>query len=464
MNGKKDDRNFVKVLGRREVITLALGAIIGWGWVVLSGGILLDAGSFGSVIAFLVAAVIFTCIGLVYAELAAAMPLTGGEHVYSYKALGKTASFICTWSLVLTYISVVALQAAAIPVAFEYFFPNMQYGYLWTFAGYDVYFSYVIFGVLVAVGITTLNILGLKFSAKFQTIATAFIIIIGFVFAFGSFFIGGSTENLIPFFANAESPISGISKALVVIPFMLVGFDVIPQAAEEINMSPRNVSKVMLATVFFAIAWYIMVVFALAMALPQDELVRAGFSVADGAMVVFGSTAFGKLLIACGIAGILTSWNAFMIGGSRAIYAMAKDNMIPKSLANIHPKYKSPYNALILITVVAVLSALLGRKAMVFFVNAGGFSLLIAYAMVAISFLVLRKNFPKMNRPYFVKYGRLIGTLAVIFSFGLAFLYLPTMPAALVGIEWLIVLAWYGLGLVFYLLTSKNKYAKEPEY
>ena len=174
MDEKRDEIQFVKVLGRREVITLALGAIIGWGWVVLSGGILLDAGSVGSIIAFLAAAIIFTCIGLVYAELAAAMPLTGGEHVYSYKALGKTASFICTWSLVLTYISVVALQAAAIPVAFEYFFPDMQYGLLWTFAGYDVYLSYVIFGILFAVGITTLNILGLKFSAKFQTIATAF--------------------------------------------------------------------------------------------------------------------------------------------------------------------------------------------------------------------------------------------------------------------------------------------------
>lgn len=445
-----ENENLAKVLGRREVITLALGAIIGWGWVVLSGGIVLDAGSLGGVIAFGLSAIIFWAIGLTYAELAAAMPQTGGEHVYSYKALGKHASFICTWSLILTYVSVVALQAAALPVAFEYFFPDMKYGYLWTFAGYEVYLSYVIFGILVAVGITALNIFGIKLSATFQTIATGFIIVIGFVFAFGAFFIGGDIANTEPLFANAENPFAGIAKGLVVIPFLLVGFDVIPQAAEEIKMTPRNMSRVMLFTVFFAIVWYIMVIWALSMALPTAEINRAGFSVADGAMRIFGSPFYGHLLIACGIAGILTSWNAFMIGGSRAIYAMAKDNMLPKALGKIHPKYKSPYNALILITVVAVISALLGRMAMIFFVNAGGLSLVIAYAMVGISFLVIRKKFPEMPRPYKVKNPMIVGVLAVVFSLGLAALYFPTMPAALRGIEWTIILVWYVLGIVFY--------------
>jgi APA family basic amino acid/polyamine antiporter len=142
------EHSFQKVLGRTEVLTLSLGAIIGWGWVVLTGGFIMDAGSLGTVIAFVLSAVIFYFIGLTYAELAAAMPKVGGEHVYSHKALGKHASFICTWSLTLTYVSVVALQAAAMPVALEYFFPDMKYGYLWTFAGYEVYLSYVVFGIL----------------------------------------------------------------------------------------------------------------------------------------------------------------------------------------------------------------------------------------------------------------------------------------------------------------------------
>ena len=449
---------FERVLGRKEVISLSLGAIIGWGWVVLSGGILLDAGSVGAMVAFMIAAVVFTFIGLTYAELAAAMPQAGGEHVYSHKALGKNASFICTWSMVLTYVSVVALQAAAMPVALEYFFPDMKYGYLWTFAGYEVYASYVVFGVIMAVGITALNILGIKLSANFQNIVTTFIIIIGFVFAAGAFFGNGDTANLQPLFNESSgSMFDGIAKALVVIPFMLVGFDVIPQAAEEIKMDFKKVGRLLLLTIFFAIAWYMMVVWALALALPSEDIIRAAFSVADGAVLAWGSPMFGSLLIACGIAGIMTSWNAFMIGGSRAIYAMAASKMLPSGLAAIHPKYKSPYNALLLITVVAIISALLGRQAMIFFVNAGSFSLLIAYCFVAISFLVLRKKYPKMKRPFFVKNGRIVGILAAVFSIALAVLFLPGMSAALKPIEWLIVLIWYVLGLVLYFTANGKK-------
>ena len=444
------ESKFQRVLGRKEVISLILGAIIGWGWVVLSGGIILDAGSVGAMIAFLLAAVVFTAIGLTYAELTSALPFTGGEHVYSHKALGKHASFICTWSLILTYVSVVALQSAALPVAFEYFFPDMKYGYLWTFAGHEVYLSYVIFGILAAIGIAVLNILGIKISASFQNIATAFILIIGFVFAVGAFLGNGSTENLEPLFANADNNMSGVFKALVVIPFLLVGFDVIPQTAEEINLPPRKVARIMLITIFFAIAWYMMVVWALALSLPSDQINRASFSVADGAIVSWGNPFFGKLLIACGIAGILTSWNAFIIGGSRAVFAMAKSNMLPKGLAAVHPKYKSPYNALVLVTVVAIISPLLGRQAMIFFVNAGSFSLLIAYALVAVSFLVLRKKFPDLERPYRAKFGNLVGFAAALFSLALAILFLPGMDAALVETEWMIVLIWYVLGFGFY--------------
>ena len=451
-----DNNQLEKVLGRKEVITLSLGAIIGWGWVVLSGGILIDAGSSGAMISFLIAAVMFSFIGLTYAELASALPFAGGEHVYTHKALGKHASFICTWSLILTYVAVVALQAAALPVAFEYFFPDMKYVYLWTVAGHEVYLSYVLLGVLVAGGITTLNVMGLKFSANFQNIVTAFIVIIGFVFAAGAFW-GGDTANLEPAFKDG---FTGISAALVVIPFMLSGFDVIPQAAEEINMKPRAMARWMLITIFFAIAWYMMVVWALGLSMPSGDIERASFSVADGASRVFDNPIAGKLLIACGIAGILTSWNAFMIGGSRAIYAMAHSKMLPKGLAAIHPTRKSPYNALILIGVLTMIAPFFGRQAMIFVVDAGGFSLLIAYAFVAISFLVMRRKFPNLERPFKVKYGVFVGLMAVTLSFGLAILFLPTMPAALVPMEWWIVLLWYIVGSLMYVWALK-KYKPE---
>lgn len=441
------DHNIKKVLGQTEVMTLSLGAIIGWGWIVLSGGIILDAGSLGAIIAFVLSALVFTTIGLTYAELAAAMPQLGGEHVYSMRAFGKTISFICTWSLTLTYVSVVALQAAAFPVAMEYFFPDLRFGYLWTFAGYEVYASYVLIGVITSLIILGINLRGIRLSAKVQNIAVGAILLLGIVFAIGSFGQNGQTAHLEPLFRDH---IRGIFSVMVIIPFLMVGFDVIPQTAEEIKLPPRKMVRLMMWSIYIAIAWYILVVAALAFALPSDQIDRDGFAVADAAIAAWNKPWMGNMVIACGIAGIITSWNAFMIGGSRAMLAMAASGMLPERLNVIHPRYGSPYKTLAIITGVAIISALMGRKAMIFFVNAGSFSLLIAYGIVAASFLALRRKEPDMPRPFRVKAGRLVGSLAMVCSLALALLFLPGMPAALIPTEWIIVGIWMALGIVLY--------------
>ena len=130
--------NFVRVLKNQDVLALAFGAMVGWGWVVLAGSWVQTAGSWGSMFAFGIGGVVVILIGLTYAELASAMPLTGGEHVYSYRALGMGASFICTWSIILGYVSVVAFEAVALPTVVEELFPNYKVGLMWNVAGWDV--------------------------------------------------------------------------------------------------------------------------------------------------------------------------------------------------------------------------------------------------------------------------------------------------------------------------------------
>jgi len=95
----------------------------------------------------------------------------------------------------------------------------------------------------------------------------------------------------------------------------------------------------------------------------------------------------------------------------------------------------------------SVLAPLFGRPALVWLVDAGGLGIVIAYALVAWSFLVLRVREPEMPRPYSVKNWRLIGGAALVLSVAIAILYLPGSPAALVWpYEWLIVLGWVVLG------------------
>src|SRR5690606_36404769 len=124
--------NLVRVLARWDVIALAFGAMIGWGWIALTGQFIINAGSGGAMLAFVIGGAAIGVIGLTYAELASAMPQVGGALVYSYRALGHLPSFVCTWALVFGYVSVVAFAAVALPTVTQLVFPNYAVGHLWT--------------------------------------------------------------------------------------------------------------------------------------------------------------------------------------------------------------------------------------------------------------------------------------------------------------------------------------------
>jgi amino acid transporter len=108
--------NFDRVLGKWDIFTLSFGAMIGWGWVVLTSGWILKAGVFGAITAFFIGGIVVALVGLTYSELTSAMPKVGGEHVFSFRGLGLDASFFCTWFIILGYVSVCAFEAVALPV------------------------------------------------------------------------------------------------------------------------------------------------------------------------------------------------------------------------------------------------------------------------------------------------------------------------------------------------------------
>ena len=168
-----------RILSYREVIALSFGAMIGWSWVVMSGTWIMNAGSLGAVSAFLVGGCVVLLVGLTYAELASAMPVAGGEHTYSHRALGSTASFVCTWSILFGYVSVVSFEAVALPTVVEYILPNLNHGYLWTILDWDVHTSWVMVGVIGAFLVSLINIMGIKTAAKIQLLVTGMILIGG---------------------------------------------------------------------------------------------------------------------------------------------------------------------------------------------------------------------------------------------------------------------------------------------
>ncbi|WP_042357075.1 APC family permease [Bacillus rubiinfantis] len=453
-----NDPKFLKILGNRDVLALAFGAMIGWGWVVTTGIWISGAGSLGAILAFVIGGALVIFVGLTYAELASSIPLAGGEHVYSYMAMGRGASFITTWAIILGYVSVVAFEAVALPTVFEYLIPNYSKGYLYTIAGWDVTITWAGVGILGSILVTWINYRGIKLTTSITFIFTLLIIIAGVLLITGSS-IAGTTENMSPFF---DKGVGGLLTVLIMTPFMFVGFDVIPQASEEINLPQKRIGQLLILSVIFAVVWYVAVIFGVSRVLTPAEMSESNLVTADAMAKAFGgSKMMANVLILGGIGGIITSWIGFYVGGSRAIYALANAGMLPKFLGELHPKYNTPHKAIILIGVFSTLAPLMGRPALVWLVDSGGLGLVVSWFMVAVSFIILRKKHPAMVRPFRLPGGTILGWIAVFMALGITILYMPGMPSALVWpYEWVIIFAWAVLGGILY-KVSVNQYGKQ---
>src|SRR5699024_7951756 len=265
--------------------------------------------------------------------------------------------------------------------------------------------------------------------------------------------------NMEPLF---DKGIAGLLTVVIMTPFMFVGFDVIPQAAEEINLKQKKIGQLLIFSVILAVVWYIAIIYGVSRILTPSEIDASNLVTADAMAKAFGnSQMMGNILVLGGIGGILTSWIGFYVGGSRAIYALARAGMLPKALGDLHPKYRTPYKAILLIGLLSTIAPLFGRPALVWLVDAGGLGLVVAWLMVAISFLILRKKELNSVRPFYLKGRPVIGWIAIIMGMGIGALYMPGMPSALIWpYEWVIIIVWTILGVVFYKITMTKESTK----
>jgi amino acid transporter len=413
------------VLKSREVITLALGAMIGWSWVLMTGLWVQTAGSLGTLIAFAAGGLAIALIGLTYSELASALPRAGGEHVYTHRALGHRWSFVCTWALLFAYVNVCLFESIALPTAVEYLLPGIRMGTLWSVLGADVDVGFVIVGAGSALLVTVVNVLGIKAAARLQSAAIGLILLAGVILVSGAV-VFGETDNARPWM---------------------------------INLQPARIGKLLIVSVLLAEARYGLIAFAVATALSKPELATSSMATGDAATALWGDPIAGRLLVLGGVAGILTSWNAFVIGGSRVMFALAESGSIPAIFARLHPRYRTPYVGVITIGVMCCFAPLFGRTVLVWLIDAGSFAVVVAYLFVPLAFLALRRQEPDLPRPFKVSHPRLVGVGAFVLAIGLLTAYLPGSPSALIWpYEWAIVLAWTIVGAVLFLAYG----AKHP--
>ena len=439
---------FARVLKARAVLMLSFGAMIGWSWVLMTGHWVANAGSLGTLAAFGAGGLAIGFIALTYAELASAMPKAGGEHVYTHVALGPTWSFVCTWALLMAYVTVCIFESVALPTAVEYLVPAIRVGTLWTVLDAPVDAGFVLLGVLGAVVMTAVNYVGIRTAALVQSLVTGLVVVTGVVLITGAL-ANGSLTTAQPLIAE---PAVGILSVVIMVPAMLVGFDVLPQSAEEVDLPAKRIGVLLVVSVGLAVLWYGGVSFAVASAIPSSGIGEANMATADAAARLWGHQWAGDLLLIGGIGGILTSWNAFIIGGSRVVFALAESGSLPAVFARLHPRYRTPYAAIVLIGALSCISPLFGRTILVWLINTGSLAVVVAYIFVPIAFLVLRRSQPDLPRPFEVPLPRFTGYTAVVLGAALLCLYLPGSPSALAWPhEWAIVLIWAALGLAIWI-------------
>lgn len=454
-----DRKGLNKILNTGDVLVTAFGAMIGWGWVVSTSDWIQKAGIGGTMVGFVIGGLMIYFVGLIYAELTTME--SGGTKAFVERAYGANITFICTWMMILSYIGVVCFEACSLPTIVQYVFPNFMKGYLYTIGGFDVYASWLVFGIIAVMLITVVNILGIKAAAIMQTVLTLVIAIVGAILVIASL-VNGNVSNLNGQMFVGEG-LQGVVKntfaVAMVTPFFLFGFDVIPQVAEEINVPLKRLGRLLVLSIAMAVCFYGLVVFGVGYGMNateiQESLSSSGLVTAAAMAKVFHSSSMAKVLIIGGMCGIITSWNSFLIGGSRIMYSMAESHMLPTSFEKLHPKFKTPVVALVFSGVLSIAALFFGRRALVWISDCASFACCLSYCIVSVAFLKLRKKEPHTARPYKVRRYRAVGVVSIIMTGALCMMYLIPFTGTMFSVqECVIIIVWIALGTVMALYAK----------
>lgn len=437
-----------RVLGRTDIIAIGFGTMVGWSWVMMAASWVNEAGLVGALCAFAAGGLIILAVGMTYGELTAALPLAGGEFVFAYRAMGEKAAWIVGWMMTLAYVGVAAWEGIALATAIDYMLPIPDLLPLWEIAGYQVAFSWSAVGMAGAAVITLLNLFGVRPAVLFQVMASAALMIVVLLVFFGGI-VYGSSDNIGELFGSHK----GFSYVLLMVPAMLIGFDVIPQSAEEMNIGPRNIGKMVLVCIITSLIWYFILIIGVSLAAPVEIRASGTIPMAEVASYLFNGEIFSAIIIIGGIFGILTSWNGFFIGATRLIFAMGRAGVLPRVFGKVHKRYNSPWAAIFLVGGICISSPLLGMNALVWFVDTSSLCALFSYIFVVISFIILKKKEPDLKRPLNIG-GAGFGTIVLIVICVYFALYLQSnIHYYMVSPEFIITLLWLATGVVLFAVT-----------
>lgn len=440
-----------KNLKPSNVFAIAIGSIIGFSCFVLPGNWLRDAGPMGAVVAFVVATVMILFIANSYGYMVKNYPVAGGAVAYAYKGFGRNAAFLCGWLLSLGFLSIIALNAMALPVLVRFVTPTLlTRGYLYTVAGYDVYFLEVLFSVVTIGLFGYLNIVGSDKVGKIQFVMVGLLFLAVILLGTGSLLTSSqAAANLKPLFALDKTKIGAVLSVLAIAPMAFVGFDTIPHAAEEFDFSPSLALKLMFIAIAAGGVMYVTVLLSTASVFSWHTLMTSTPVWATGEAMQSTMGTFGLMILLVGVSmGIMTGINGFYMATSRLLYGMARAKMLPEWLSTIHHKHKTPMNAILFSMVLSMIAPWFGRTAILWVVDMCSAGTAISFAFTCITANMMSKAGAMSSWKHMVGF---------VFSVGfLVMLLLPASPAVMPREAMIAFGVWALLGGVFYMVRAKE--------
>ncbi len=432
-----------KALTARDIWCLALGAMIGFGCFVLPGNTFLPkAGPMGTALGIMIGAFMVMVISLSFSYLIRQMPQSGGSYLYASVLFGEKHGFILGWFMILTYWSLVPLNATALGLIGRNLFPGiLQRGFLYNIAGFDVYAGEILVALLFIVGVGAVNLRGAKSAGWIQTAITMGLLGSVIVVAAGVIMSKPDMNNLEPPFPEGTAGTAAVFSIAAMAPWAFMGFDCVPQAAEEFRFPADRARRIMLTAIAAAAAMYIIINTATSIVFPWQSIIKEDW--ATGAAVKAVSGNWGLFFVGIAMTcAVLSGMNAFLLSASRLVYAMSKDGSIPPWFGKIDPRTRVPGNALILLTVLSMAAPFLGRQVINWVVDMAsvGASLAFAYACAA-AFKLSRER--KEKQWMYIAFAGL--AFSILF---LGLLLIPGSPGFLSGPSLIALVIWMILGVI----------------
>lgn len=450
---------FKRDLRAMDIWGLALGAMIGWGCFVLPGNSFLPkAGPWGMAVGMLVGALLIMVISISFSYLISKFPVSGGEFVYADAAFGKVHAFICGWFIVLAYWCLIPLNGTAVGLIGRYLFPGiLQQGLMYTVAGWEVFAGEVAVAILAIVIMGLANMRGVKIAGWIQstvalTLVGSILLVTGAVL-----WNGANWGNLQPGIPVGKTPFSAIFAIAAMAPWAFIGFDCIPQAAEEYRFSNKKTLFILISSICVATLMYICINTVTAIVMPWQELIDSKPFWATGLAVEMVLGKFGLFCIGVAMfCAVISGLNAFFLSASRLMYAMSNADALPAWFGKLDPVHHVPRNAIWFIMALAIFAPFFGREVLNWIVDMTSVGAALAYGYTTASAMVLAKR--NGDTRYMI--AGIFGTVFSVFFLGL--LLIPGAPGFLSIQAQLALLVWVVLGIIFYWRIRK-KYLKSTK-